>query len=403
MSDFDSLIKNISGGLLDNADPNALTLLINGHRLQCTSGRVSRSIDTCADGFSVTAPLDPNFEEYLFRPYGFEDVELYLGSELVITGRIYKPRADLSDSGYVGTFEGASFAADLVDSKLFTPREFNFTTLGELADILAERIGLKADYDSEAGGYIIERATCGQGESIFNFIANIALQHGVLITSNSKGDLRLVQANTKGRPVCTLGNEANPLTTISAEWDGRALFNKYKVTTTSPTTVQSNTKKRKKKTWVSKTIYRSLTITDPDVPESRQTCETYDEVSIGSAEKGAKHLRRRAYADSVSLRIPVTSWYVPNTDKLWAENTIVTVQSKAVFLHQGFDMLIRAVEFVLSDAGTTASLDLVMPQCYSDEDIPSGIFTIEGPNPIDSALSSIGITGGVIDISEEIG
>lgn len=389
MSDFDNLIKSISEGILDGADPSALTLLINGERLQCTSGRVSRSIDTCADGFSVTAPLDPNFEKYPFEPYGFEEVELYLGSELVISGHLFKPRAEFSDSGYVGTFEGASYAANIVDSKLFSPREYNFTTLGKLVDDITNRLGLEADYETGPGSYIIERATCGESESIFNFIADIALQHGVLVTSSANGNLRLVQANTKGKPVCTLGNEANPLTTISCEWNGRALHNKYKVTTTSPTTVQSNTKKRKNKTWISKTVYRSVTITDSDIPESRQTCETYDEVSIGSAEAAANHLRRRAYADSISLRIPVTTWYVPRTDQLWKENTIVTIQSKAVFLHNGYDMLIRSVEYVLSDSGTTALLDLVMPQCYSNEEIPRGVFSIEGPGSEISFLSNV--------------
>lgn len=396
MSDFDSLIKNISEGILDGADPNALTLLIDGEPLQCTSGRVSRSIDTCADGFSVTAPLDPNFEDYPFRPYGFEEVELYLGSELVISGRLYKPRADLTDTGYVGSFEGASYAADLVDSALYPPLEFGFSTLGEIAEKVTSQIGVEIDLEySRDDQLFIERATCGDSESIFSFLENLASQHGILLTSNSKGELRLIRANTKGRPVCVLGNEKNPLTTVSAEWDARRLFNRYKATTTSPTTVQSNTKKRRKKTYVTKTLYRTQIITDDEIPESRQTSTSCDEVSVGNAERAAKHLQKRAFADSHSIRVPVTSWYVPGTDQLWEENTIVTIESKAIFLHQGYDMLIRSVEYVLSDAGTTAMLDLVIPQCYSDEDIPRGIFSKEGPS--DSMVSSI---SGIV---EEIG
>jgi len=404
MSDFDQMVNDLISNVLDigERDPHALTLLIEGQEVPCISGRVKRSIDTAADGFSVVVKLNETYQEYPFTPFGYEKVELFLGTELVITGRLYVPDISFNTNDYSATLEGASYAADIVDSKLYPPLEYNFTSLSDLAEKITSQTGMKIEFEADSGNEFFDRACCENDETIFSFLQKLASQRALLVTSTNKGNLQFVRANINGSPLCTLGDEKNPITSIRAKFNGRNRFHSYKATSHTPIRCQCNTRKRKKKTYVTKTEYKSLIILDPEIPESRQTSKDCDDVTVGNAELSARYAQRKAYADSLTIQIPVNSWYVPGKDILWSENQLVTVQSPAIFLKNGYDLLIRSVEYVYSNSGCTALLDLVPPQCFSTESIPSGIFSPEGPSELDAALADIGISGGIGGLSTEI-
>jgi prophage tail gpP-like protein len=403
MSSINTLVNELATGLLDDStNPNTLTLLINGEKVNVSAATVKCSIENAASGFSAIIPLSTDFKNLPIKPFGFEDCELYLGKELIITGRVYIPEPDFSVDGYSATVEGVSLAADFVDSKIYPPLEYNFITLGELVDALAEQIGMTAEYEYSVGSNFFERATADHGDTMFEFLSKLAGERGVLITSNAKGKICLVQANISGKPVCCIGDEKNPLSKITSKFDGRKLFHSYRATSTSPTTVLSNSKKRKKKIYKDKTIYRTITIVDAGIPEGRQTSARCDNVTVGDAEKTAMQLQRKAYADAIEIHVPVNSWYVPGTEDLWRENTIVTIQSPAAWLHNGFDMLIRGVTYTYANSGCIAILDVCPPQCYSDKAIPANLFSEEGPSGIDTMLAEIGINSGLTDVTEEI-
>jgi prophage tail gpP-like protein len=381
-----------------------MTVIIDGKKVNVTNGRVKRSIETCADGFTATIPLDETFKEFPFKPFGFEDVEVYLGKELVLTGRLYKPEIDFTTGGYYAKIEGASYAADFVDSVIYPPLEIHYARLDQIAKSLVEQLGLEYEETSEIKPHFFERATADPEDTMFEFVSKLANSLGMLVTSTATGKVTLISANTKSKPVCVLGNDKNPLSEAKAAWDGRDLFNRYRATTQNPATIQSNGKKKGKRgpahrrkrikiAYEPKTNYRATTYTDIQVPETRQMSTSCDNATIADVEKTVMALMRNAYADALKIKIPVKDWYIPNTTDLWKENVIVTVQSPAIFLHKGFDMLVRGVEYIYDNNGCTAVLDVIPPQCYSDQLIPRNIFTKEGPSGIDTALAEIGVTG----------
>ena len=47
----------------------------------------------------------------------------------------------------------------------------------------------------------------------------------------------------------------------------------------------------------------------------------------------------------------------------------MTLESPSLFVPDGFDFLIRSVEYLFSESGVTANLELVPPQVYSGEAI----------------------------------
>ena len=87
---------------------------------------------------------------------------------------------------------------------------------------------------------------------------------------------------------------------------------------------------------------------------------------------------------------PVSSWYGPD-GKLWRENTIVTVKSPTMFVPNGFDFLIRSVEYEFTTEGATAKLGLVPPQVFTGDPIdePWATDAIRQENRIERALADL--------------
>ena len=92
--------------------------------------------------------------------------------------------------------------------------------------------------------------------------------------------------------------------------------------------------------------------------------ESDDEDMVSTAEREAE----RATIDALTIPWPVSSWYSDaNNTKLWTPNTMVSVISPTLSIPDGFDFLIRSVEYEYSDDGTRAKLGLVPPQIYTGE------------------------------------
>ena len=73
-------------------------------------------------------------------------------------------------------------------------------------------------------------------------------------------------------------------------------------------------------------------------------------------------------ARALTIPFPVSGWIGPD-GKVWRENTIITVVSDILSIPDGFDFLIRSVEFNISQNGQSAILGLLPPQVYTKEQV----------------------------------
>ena len=322
MSNFDTLVRSLASGILDDSNKNKCTIIINGNEVQAVSARIQKSIETCADGFSAEIYLPLDFTKRIVRSYAYEECEVFLGSELVITGKIYTPDITYSKDIYSAVIEGSSLATDLVDSRFYPYREFNRITLPELVQTAIDRLGLDVELEVEQydiNNEFFERATADENDTMFSFLSKLALQRGVLLTSTNEGNLKLIRTNDSGAPVCVIGDEKNPISNIKAKFDGRKRFGKYRAYATSPIRVLDNTKKRRKKSYVTKTQYRSIVVLDNEIPDTRQYSTKADDTAIANEEQAAMFAQKKAYADSINIKIPLNSWYVFGKEEIWKE------------------------------------------------------------------------------------
>jgi prophage tail gpP-like protein len=338
------------------AGKNDFSLMIDGKKINVTSARVVRAMDTACDGWTATVPWIPGKDRDMDRvlaPFSYLPAQVFLGSKLQVNGAIYGVESSLSIDGSVKNLEGWSKTVDIVDSMLKPPLEANNMTLEQRARALIGPLGLTVQFEAtnpeaKAAFY---RMTAGDTDTIFSHLSGYADQRGVLISNTPAGDVLFWNAKTTGSPVGTI-EEGKPLAT---EWrvrfDGRARFSSYRSIGDGP--------------FSNKLI---AVANDAAVPKSRFMTFTCDDTTPGNVQAAANWRRSSQLAEALTIPFPVAGWYDPNGN-LWEPNTLVTVISPTIHAPKGFTFLIRSVEFTYDPAGNSAVLNLIPPQVYSQQEI----------------------------------
>lgn len=345
---------------ISGKDKDEMTIVIDGVELAIESGRVIRTMDTCADGWTASLSWDPdNSEMYdILRPTGYKRASVYLGNILVVDGLLYGQKFQLKSDRRSVDLTGWSYTADMIDSVIRPPYEQNKITLQDRAIELIEPLGIGINFEATDADEQFARVTCGPEEKIFDHLASLAEQRKVLISSTRRGDALFWRANTDTKPVGTIEEDRPPYQSMEVNFNGRERFNVYTAIGQSP---QKRGRKGKDKKLIG-------IAKDSAVPRTRFTAFNVTESTIGNIQNAADWKRSKQVATALNMTFPVDSWYSPE-NKLWEENTLVTVVSPSVYIKDGFDFLIRAVEYEFTGSGTTAILSLIPPQAYTGEEV----------------------------------
>lgn len=343
---------------LTGKSPDEITIVVDGEELNTQTSLVLRTMDTGADAFSAQVYWDPDNKDLakLFTPYSYKSAAAYVGGELLVNGFLYDLAPSLSGSRLMDVF-GFAATADIIDSTLVPPYQREKVTLEDRANELIADSNISlvkeiTDFKLLAGlREPFDRITADPTERIFDHLAGLAKQKGVLFSSTVEGDLLLTEANAKDFPVGTIEENFPPGTELSARFSGRGRFNQYRAIGQRP--------KRKKH------AINAIAI-DDKIPESRRFTFSANETTAGNISRAADWQRSKQLADALTIPFPVSSWYDPNGN-LWRENTIVTVVSPTIFVPNGFEFLIRQVEFTSTGDGSTAVLSLIPPQVYTGD------------------------------------
>jgi prophage tail gpP-like protein len=339
---------------ISNREPDELSIVLDGIEIRSTAARVMLTMDTPSDGWTATLnwlPGDNPLLDARVLPYAYTPAKVYIGGVLIISGYLYNVGSSVGNRGTVKNLAGFSKTADLIDSNLRPPYEENNVTLEQRAQKLVEPHGLKAIFETDTGG-AFDRVTASESDKIFGHLNKLSFQRAVLFSSTPDGNPLFWSANIDGAPVATLEEGQPPVRDFAASFDGRRRFGTYRAVVSSPF---GNSE--------------SPGVKDPGVPRSRfKTIRVQDSLA-GEVEAAAKWERNRTLADALTIPIPVSGWLNPRTGTPWQVNTKVTVKSPAIHVPDGFDFLIRSIEFNEKEDEKTATLNIIPPQVYSKEEI----------------------------------
>lgn len=352
-------LKNATDNLLDASEnKTGLRIEIDGQIIKHQSAKILVTMDTAADAWTATTQWVPGEDEKFDKvtaPYSYAPAKAFIDNTRLVTGTLYMSNPKLTANGRTKNLHGYSATIAIVDSNLHPDTfEQNDITLEERAQKLMNPYGLKVIKDAgvDTGG-AFDRVSASKQEKIFDHLAILARQRNVLISSTPLGNLLLTRANVNSAPVDIIEEAVNPdAENFEAKFDGRKRFSTWRISCKTP-------KKKESK---------SATARDKNVPITRHKNLTVDNSSKGDIQKVADWERSKRFIEALTIPFFVPNWY-DSSGRLWRVNTLVTVKSLTIGIKDGFDFLIRQIEFDEKNNQRSAILSLVPPQVYTGEEI----------------------------------
>ncbi len=322
----------------------------------------SVTLRLCIDSVStleLTAPFEPNSAEFrkFFKPFSYPAVTLSIGGELVFTGTLITVKPTNSADGRIVSAAAYSLPGVLEDccapASVYADDdslEFEGNDLRFIAKTLLKPFGLKPVFLA-APGAVFELVSLKATEEIMPFLAKLAKQRGLVITTNVKGELVFWKSNPGGHPVAKFRDDvAGPMVSIDPEFKPQAYYSH--VTGIDPSTIGSEggqytvTNKRLKG------IIRPYTFETTDAETNNETLPVATEGKVG-----------RMFGDSVTYSVPVDTWR-DSWGNLWAPNTTIEVLAPGAMVYKPYEFLVKEIEFRRNSSGSDATITLVLPDVY---------------------------------------
>lgn len=304
-------------------------------------------------GLSLSGPFDHEREEVrrAFQPLMFPQVTATVGDELVLTGRV----KDVSPSVDAGSASIAvciySLAHDLTEQCAPAESlglEFNGLDLRQIAQsMVTPAIGVSLFFDDTPGAKFA-RVKCEPDGIIHNFLVDLALQRGFVLSNLANGDLLFRSEGPTGRPVARL--EGQPLGKVTAAFEPAHWFS----------TMTGRASKRAGKGGARYTQPNPLYRAD----NPRAFTLTVGDTEAADVPKAVKAAIGRMIASVVTYTVDdLPGWRDPQGN-LWIPDTTVTLLAPEAMIYRETELLIRSVKLKQTAETETASLGLVLPGTF---------------------------------------
>jgi prophage tail gpP-like protein len=342
-----------------------LSLTINGSKWEFWDDiEIHLGLDSHATvGFA--APWHPWRSDYRdkFRPFSFAPVEVDVGSERLFTGTMVEVIPDVSAASQSVTVSAYSRPAILedVDPPINTlPFEANGLSLRQIAEQFCRPFGIPVVFnapDTAPFKRINTRSRKVDGradadQKVQEFLAELARQRALIISSTKKGELLFTQSVRPGNPVARFVEGDPPLVSARVSFNPQSYYDEI-TGFTSAKRGRVGAKYTERLRRLSGGVMRTLNF-------------RLDDSEKGHAPAAVRAKLGRMLGNVVSYVVNIPTWRDPS-GKLWEPNTTVTLQSDGAMVYAETELLVRDVYLKQSHGEQTASLGLVLPGAFSGE------------------------------------
>lgn len=337
------------------------SITINGKEFKYwESMRITYAMDTIST-VEFSAPFeakDPVFRA-TFKPFSFQDVILKIGNEVIFTGTMIDPIPNLTENKKmlnVSCYAKCGVLNDCTPPASSYPIEANGQNLKQIANTLLKPFGLKAIFKNDAGA-VFERVECGAEEKIYPFLAKLAKERNLVISSDIDGNLLFQKPIETGISKAIFRQGEAPLLSVTPSFNPQDYFS----TITGVDSViigEAGTQFTVKNSKLGGVI-RPYTFQVKDTLDS--DIKTTVEAKVG-----------RMLGNMVAYSIQVATWR-DDQGKLFNPNTIVTLLAPDAMVYKEYKMTIRSVELNRDEEKKTATLNLIIGGAFSGklpEDLP---------------------------------
>jgi prophage tail gpP-like protein len=331
-----------------------------------TACTITRRIDSVADGFSITAPFDPDQPQVraAFRPFGYQPCTISIDDETLITGRIETVAPSTSASDRVVNLQGRSLAGSLVDCSIDgVGYEFAGLSLLQVAQKICQpfgvqvisAVGLGPTLKSALGAASVAEASealdesrASPGQGAYDFLQGLAKAAGLMLISDAQGRLVISKIQPSTAPAAAIVEGDGPVIAVSANYQGTGRYSKYKVLQQQDGTPDL-----------------SGTASDQGVPIYRPRTAVGSDSDAGNVAKAATWARALALAGAVEVSATVAGWRT-NAGQIWTPGMAVTVKAPGAYILQEAAFIVAEATLALdSSQGRTTELRLLLPATYT--------------------------------------
>ena len=335
---------------------------------------VEMAVDHVADTLSITAPWDPDRVDLRAAFRGYNRVQLYIGDDLYLTGRIDKADPDLSATDRKIVIQCRSLTGQLADCSHAGELEFSGLALSTICRQVCKPFGVSVRADNDTAP--IPEARAEYGQIAADFLNSLAAPRNILLNCSYQGELVLTSgvALMSKQPVARLVEGQWPVEGVSGSRDWTKLFSVYKVATQFAglpdivdTVRDANVR-----------IYRPRLSPSPDAmasPDDQAALDALDdEVKAQTAAqvktkmakaRTASRIRAQAIAEACPTSVQLAGWRRPDGMR-WAERQVVTLKAPSAMVYEEIPFLISSCRLTLdSTGGMSTDLSLVLPETYA--------------------------------------
>jgi prophage tail gpP-like protein len=230
------------------------------------------------------------------------------------------------------------------------PLEFDAQGLREISATLAGLFGIDVDFTGEQGA-VFDRIALEPTKKVLGFLAGLAKQRNLIISSTPLGKLLFQQSVGVGSPVAVLRQGESPLLFVSPSFNPQEYYSHL-------TGLESVMMGLAGGQFTAKNprlegVVRPFTFTLPDTLES-------DAKQAVDAKAGRMFGNMASY----NVRVDTLRDFSGN---LWKPNTTIKLTAPGAMIYNEYEFIIRSVSFQRERSSSVATLNLVIPGSFSGQ------------------------------------
>lgn len=329
-----------------------VTLLIDNQRFKFWEEVViNRTIDSF-DTVEFTAPFEAERQSFRerFKPFSYKTVNVDIGDTPLFTGTMVGVTPDITPSKKsvsVSCYSKPGVINDCNPPASQFPVEYNGQTLFDIANKLCRPFGVQViSYEGVAS--LFGQVACDPGKRIFAFLATLAKERGLIMSSDERGRLVFQRSVFAGSPVAILRQGESPLVDVAPSFSPQEYY--------SSITGLENVKIG--------TEGSQYTVNNPRLTGVvRPMTFSVKDTEGGDVQGAVEAKAGRMFGNMVSYNVSVCTWRDPRGN-LWKPNTTVKLIAPDAMIYSEYEFIIRGVKFKKSKS-ESAELNLVVPGSFS--------------------------------------
>lgn len=340
-----------------SATTGVVTLLVDGEKfIGWTDIEFSRSMDSFG-AFNFRSVWEPDNAAFrsAFRPFEYQQISIFEGSELVFNGTMIGVMPSVNAKERTVAAAGYSLPGVLNDCTppvSALPLEQDEQDLQQIAKALLAPFGLGLTFEGDPGP-IFDREAMEPTDRIYNYLIKLAKQRNLIITDTPEGACKFHTEIPPGSPVAVFKQDDPGKLNVVPQFGNQEYYSHVSglsATTYAPVDAEAGG------------VY---TVVNPKLsgvlrPFTFKPADT----QTGDNKLAVEAKSGRMFASSVSYSFTIPAWRDPGGN-LWKPNTTILLQDNGAMIYSLYEFLIREVSYRRTADQEIATLTLTLPGVFS--------------------------------------